>query len=88
MFEFDDAEDEIAGRDFVAKCFADLRDAKGNLDAHGVDDVFEIDENRLRRFRTQIGDIPLLPRFAHVGRKHQIEIARIGKILCCRIWGI
>ncbi len=50
LFEFDDAEDEVAGGDLVAERLADLRHAEWDADAHGVDDVFEVEEDRLSGF--------------------------------------
>jgi len=80
LFEFDDAEDEVPGSDFVAKGFADLGHSEGDFDAHGVDDVLEVEEDRLGSFRAQISEIAAGAGFAHVGLEHEIEDARFGEI--------
>ncbi len=57
LLKFARAKGEIAGRDFVAKRFTDLRDAKRQFLAAGCLHVQEIDENALRCFGAQIGDV-------------------------------
>ncbi len=56
LLELARAEDEVAGRDFVAERFSDLRDAEGNFAAHRRQHVLEIDEDALRRFGAKIGE--------------------------------
>ena len=45
LFKFSRSKDEIARGDFVAKGFADLRDAKRNFHSHRVDDIHEVEKN-------------------------------------------
>ena len=54
LLEFAGAEDEIARGDFVAEGFADLRDAEGGFDAHGIEDVFVVGEDALGGFGAQV----------------------------------
>ena len=53
LLELPHAEDELAGDDLVPEGLADLRDAKRQLHAAGLLDVEEVDENALRRLRTE-----------------------------------
>src|SRR5260370_32129833 len=47
-------QDEISGRNLVAKRLANLRNPKGNLSSHGVLHIQKVDEDALRRLRPQI----------------------------------
>ncbi len=51
------AEDVVARIDLIAKRLADLRDAKGQLLARGVEHVAELHEHRLRRLGAEIHEI-------------------------------
>jgi hypothetical protein len=57
LLELARAEREVARRDLVAETLADLRDAERHADARAVDDVLEVDEDALRRFRPEEGGI-------------------------------
>ena len=57
LFKFTAAEGEIARSDFVAKGLADLCDAEWNSNARAVDHVFEVGEDALRGFWSQICDV-------------------------------
>ena len=54
LFKFTDAENKIAGRDFIAEALADLTDAERHLFARGALNVHKVDKDPLRRFRAQI----------------------------------
>lgn len=54
LLEFPRPEGEVSRRDLVAEAFADLPDTEWEPLAHRALDIFEIDENPLRRLRTQI----------------------------------
>src|SRR5437762_12438665 len=71
------AENEITGRNFVAKRFADLRDAKRQLASTGVQDVEKIYEDALRGFRTKIDECfgIVLCSCPDVRANHKIESA-------------
>src|SRR5260370_32144027 len=60
LLELARAESEIARSDLVAKRLAALDDAEGQLHAHGLRHVIEVDENSLRRLPAHIGDRPLI----------------------------
>ena len=47
LLKFACAENKVAGRNFVAKRFADLRDAERQFAARTVKNIFEIDKNSL-----------------------------------------
>lgn len=81
LLKFADTEDEVAGGDFVAEGFTNLRDARRKLLAHGAHDVGEVDEDALRGFGTQVNLV--LRRFHHarMGLEHQVELADAGEIL-------
>ena len=75
LFEFAQAEGEISGRDFVAERFAYLTDAERYAHTRGTLHVFEVHENALRRFRTEIDGIRGIFRNALKRFEHQIEFA-------------
>jgi hypothetical protein len=79
LFELAAAEREIPGCDFVAKGLALLRDAEGDFDARGVDDVPEIDEDALRGFRAEVDFACVILNGAGVALEHEIELARFGQ---------
>ena len=54
LLELARAKDEVTGRDFVAKRFADLCDAERQFATAGVQHVKKIDEDALRGFGTKI----------------------------------
>src|SRR6266568_757700 len=76
------AENEITGRNFVAKRFADLRDTKRQLAPTGVQYVQEIDEDALRGFRTKIDECfgIVLCSCPDVRAKHKIESAYFSPV--------
>ena len=79
MFKLARAEDEVARGDLVAEGLADLRDTEGDFDAAGIDDVFVISENALRGFGAEVGGGGVVSEGAHLGLKHQLELARLGQ---------
>ena len=81
LLEFQHAEDEVTGRDFVAEGLANLRDARRKLLARGAHDVLEVDEDALRGLRAQIqlGGGVLV--HALMGLEHQVELTDAGKVL-------
>src|SRR5438552_843073 len=54
LLEFAGAEREIARIDFITKGFSNLCDPEWQLLARHFEDVLELNEDRLRRFRPQI----------------------------------
>ena len=79
LLEFAAAEREVSRRDFVAEALADLADAERNAHARAVDDVFEVDENALRGFRTQERGVFFAAKRADRRLEHQVEFARLGQ---------
>src|SRR5437588_6674812 len=76
------AKNEITGRNFVAKRFADLCDAERKLAPAGVQDVEKVYEDALRGFGTKIDErlrIVFCCR-ADVGAKHEIESAYFSPV--------
>src|SRR5207247_9865758 len=65
LLELAGPEDEIAGRDLVAKGLADLGDPKRQLQPHRLQYVVEVDEDALRRFRPQVRDLRAFRDGAH-----------------------
>ena len=63
-------EDKLAGHDFVAKGFTDLRDAEGELHTSRLLHVQIVNKNALRRLRTQIDGRCALGGTANLGLKH------------------
>ena len=73
------AERVIARGDFVAEGFADLRDAEGDFDPRGIEDVLELHENGLRRLGAEVANIILTLDGTVVGAEHQVEWTRSGQ---------
>src|SRR6266404_2630685 len=82
LLELARAENEITGRDFVAKRFADLRDAEREFAPAGVQDVEKIYEDALRGFGTKIDECfgIVFCRGTDVRTKHQVEGTHAGPI--------
>ncbi len=79
LLEFARAEDEIARRDLVAERLPDLRDAEGQLPPRRVQNIFEVDEDPLRRLRPEVCDVRLFLGGPHERLEHQIEKPRLGE---------
>ena len=73
LFEFQSAENEIAGRDFISECLADLADAERDFSITRRKYVFVIGENRLRSFRPEICRNAFFFYGADCGFKHSAE---------------
>ena len=80
LLELARAEDEVAGRDLVAKRLADLGDAERRLLARELEDVLEVDEDPLRRLGAQVGLRARVLDRADVRLEHQVELARLGEV--------
>src|SRR5438067_10659579 len=57
LLELERPEDEVTGRNLVAKRLSDLRNAERQLSAHGIRHVDEVHKDALRGFWRQIGDV-------------------------------
>src|SRR5260370_34374876 len=76
LFELARAKYKVAGRDFVAKRFADLRHAERQLAAAGIQHVEKVYEDPLRSFQPQIDErirIVFCSR-ADMSAEHEIEL--------------
>src|SRR5690349_22947197 len=79
LFELAHAIGEVARANLIAERLADLRNAKGQLLAHALLDVLEVDVDALRRLWPQIDQPGVLFERPHVCLEHQIELARRGE---------
>src|SRR5213080_5609179 len=84
LLELARAEEEVAGRDLVAERLADLRDAEGDLQTRRLDDVAEVDEDSLRRLRTEIRDVRRVLHRTDVRLEHEVELPRLGQLAAAR----
>ena len=75
LLEFAHAEDEVAGRDFVAEGLAYLPYTEGHALSGRALHVLEIDENALRRFGTEIDGARAVFRHALESLEHKVELA-------------
>ena len=57
--------------DLIAEALADLGDAKAN--AAGIDDVLEVGEDSLGRFRAEVGDTRFVFQSADERLEHEVE---------------
>src|SRR5262249_49622465 len=80
LFEFERAEDEVARRDLVPERLSNLRNTEGKLSPHRRGDIEEIDENALRRFWRQIGDIFLVFNRTDLRPEHGVEHAGLAQL--------
>src|SRR6267142_2010331 len=82
LFELAGAKDEVAGRDFIAKRFADLRHAERQLAPAGIQNVEKVYEDALRSFGTKIDERVrvVFRRRADVRAEHEIEWTHTGPI--------
>ena len=81
LLEFAYTEDEVLRRDLVAVRLTDLSDAKRQFPVRRVEDVLEVDENALRRFRPQISNIVVVLDGAHRRLEHEVERTRLGEVM-------
>src|SRR5229473_4502923 len=83
LFELAGAKYKVAGRDFVAKRFADLRHAERQLAAAGIQHVEKVYEDPLRSFGPQIDERVriIFRRGADMRAKHEIKGSRFGEAL-------
>ncbi|MPM88327.1 hypothetical protein SDC9_135429 [bioreactor metagenome] len=80
LLKFADAENEVAGGNFVAEALARLSDAERQLAPGCALHVFEVYEHALRRFRTQIQLGAAVLRHALMGFEHHVKLADIRKV--------
>ena len=76
LLELAGTENEVARINFVAESLTRLRNPERHFDAPGIDDIFEIDENALRGFRSQVSDRRFVAQRTDVGLEHHVERAR------------
>src|SRR5215204_220721 len=74
------AKSEISRRDLVTERLADLRDTEGQLHAHGLKNIIEVDENTLSGFRSQISHGGIFLHRTHKSLEHQVKLARFGEL--------
>ncbi len=80
LLEFAGAEGVVARIDFVAKSFADLRDAERKLFARDIEHVAELHKDCLRRLGPKIHLRLLIVGGAMMRLEHEVERARLGEI--------
>ncbi len=80
LFKLPHAEDELPGDDLVAEGFADLGDAKGNLDAGSLVDVEEVDEDALGSFGTQVQVHRVARHSAELCLEHEVELLDLAPV--------
>ena len=80
LLELAKPEDRVAGRDLVTEGLPDLRDAKRRAHPRRVQDVGEVDEDALGRFRTQVDLRARILGRAHEGLEHQVELPGLGEL--------
>src|SRR5262249_3606544 len=80
LLEFAAAEGVVSWVDLVAEGLADLGDSERELDTLAVEDVLEVDEYPLSRFRAQVRLVVLVAQGTDVGLEHQVEGARFGEL--------
>ena len=76
LFELPRAKREIAGSNFVAECFSDLRNSERQLDARRINDIFEVDKNPLGGFGAQVRNARFGCNGTNLRLKHQIKFPR------------
>ena len=80
LLELARAENEVAGRDLVAKALAGLANAERWLLARGVHDVEVVDEDALGGLGTQVVHRTRIVDRADGRAQHAVEVARLGEV--------
>ena len=80
LLELARAEDEVAGRDLVAKALADLGDPERRLLAGELEVVLEVEEDALGGLGPQVDGRALLLDRPDGRLEHQVEVARLGQV--------
>ncbi len=80
LFELARAKSEIARVNFVPERFPDLGDAERQFFARNIEDVLELHENCLGRFRAQIGHARFVFGCADIGFEHEVKRPGLGQI--------
>ena len=80
LFKFADAEDEVAGRDFVAEALADLTDAERHFFTGCALHVFEVDKDALRGFGAEIDGGSGVFRDAYERLEHEVEFSHAREV--------
>src|SRR5919197_6599260 len=80
LFEFAGAERKVPGRDLVTKRLADLRDAEGQLEAHGLQDVVKVHENALSGLGPEVSYGGIVLDRPHEGFEHEVELPWLGEL--------
>ena len=80
LLELAGAEDEVAGSDLVAEALAGLADAERRLLASRVHHVEVVDEDALRRLRSQVVNGGRVLDRANGRAQHAVEVARLGEV--------
>ena len=81
LFKLANTENEILRCNFIAVCLADLSYTKRKLAICRIQNVFEIDENALRGFRSEVGDVLIVFDRSDCRLEHQIKRARFGQVV-------
>ena len=76
LLKFSRTENEVTRCDFIAKRFTDLGNSEGHLHACRIHNIFEMNENSLRCFRTQISHARFRSNRTHLCLEHQIKVSR------------
>src|SRR5262249_7765858 len=80
LLELARPEHEVSGRDLVAERLPDLRDAERRLEARGLEDVLEVEEDPLRRLGPQVRDRRVALDRSDMRLEHQVEGARLRQL--------
>jgi len=80
LVEFSYSKHEVSRSYLVPEGLSYLCDTKGNSDSHGIQYIFEVDENPLRGFGSQVDIGSFALYHALLSFEHQIEFFGIGPI--------
>ena len=81
LFKLANTENKILRCNFIAICLTDLSYAKRKLAICRIQHVFEIDENALSGFRSEVGDVLIVFDRSDCRLEHQIKRTRFGQIV-------
>ena len=80
LFKLADAEDEVAGGNFVSERLADLSDTERHFRSCGALHVFEVYEDTLRGFGTKVHGACRVFRDALESLEHKVEFSHAGEV--------
>src|SRR5690625_7100715 len=84
LFELPHAENKLTGHHLIPESFPGLGDTERNLLTGGVQNIFIVDKNTLRRLRPQVDRITVITGSdrSELSLEHQVELRDLSPVTC------